>query len=254
MYPSTEELLSIRDGEPVDAEARAAVESEPALQAEIAHLEATRDRLRKLPELAPPPGVRAKVFLELESDPGTRRATSPERPRSRSTGQSRTASAATALGKTSGGNPGTRFLRRAQWPLRGSIAAAVALVAILGVRSLDIPQGLPPGTIIAEEPLTAVAPSGFGGAAATYTSLTIESARLERMLNDIPYRPRLVNAGTATMISGLQDRIGQVDQVLMYSSVDGLRPEQTMALWQERVDLMNALVRVRYAEAQRFGF
>ena len=73
-------------------------------------------------------------------------------------------------------------------------------------------------------------------------------------MNDIPYRPRLVNAGTATMISGLQDRIGQVDQVLMYSSVEGLQPEQTMALWQERVDLMNALVRVRYAEAQRFGF
>ena len=117
-----------------------------------------------------------------------------------------------------------------------------------------IPQGPPPGTIIAEGPLTAVAPSGFGGAAATYTSLTSESARLERLLNDIPYRPRLVNAGTATMISGLQDRIGQVDQVLMYSSVEGLQPEQTMALWQERVDLMNALVRVRYAEAQRFGF
>ncbi len=253
MYPGTENLLSIRDGEPVDAEARAAVESEPALQAEIAHLEATRDRLRKLPELTPPPGVRAKVFLELESGPGTRRATSPERPRSRSTGQSRTDSAATALGKTSGGNPGTRFLRRAQWPLRGGIAAAVAAVAILGVRYLGIPQGPPPGTIIAEGPLTAVAPSGFGGAAA-YTSLTSESARLERLLNEIPYRPRLVNAGTATMISGLQDRIGQVDQVLMYSSVDGLQPEQTMALWQERVDLMNALVRVRYAEAQRFGF
>ena len=74
------------------------------------------------------------------------------------------------------------------------------------------------------------------------------------MLNEIPYRPRLVNAGTATMISGLEDRIGQVDQVLMYSSENGLQPEQTVALWQERVDLMNALLQVRYAEAQRFGF
>ena len=166
MYPSTEELLSIRDGEPVDADARAAVETDPALQTEVSRLEAIRDRLRELPVLSPPPGVRATVFLELESRPGTGRATSPERARALSAEQSRGASARVS-GKTSGGTRRTRFLRHAQWPLRGGIAAAIAVVAILGVRSLDVPQGPPPGTIIAEEPLTAVAPSGFGGAAAT---------------------------------------------------------------------------------------
>ena len=125
---------------------------------------------------------------------------------------------------------------------------------MLGVRSLEEPTGSTSGAIVAESPVSTVGTSGLDGAAATYTSLTSESARLERLLNDIPYSPRLVNAGTATMISGLEDRIGQVDQVLLYSSVNGLQPEQTVALWQERVDLMNALLEVRYAQAQRFGF
>ena len=45
-----------------------------------------------------------------------------------------------------------------------------------------------------------------------------------------------------------------VDQQLMYARVNGLQPGQAEALWQERVDLMNALLHVRYAQAQRFGF
>lgn len=254
MHPGTEDLLSIRDGEPVDAEARAAVDADPALQAEVARLQATRDRLRELPEIEPPPGVLAKVLAELETDPGRRREPPPTPGRSHEagSGQTSTAEAASAVKATT--SPGYRLWRHAQWPLRGAIAATVAVVAVLGVRSLDKPGGPAPGAIVAENSATAVENLAFGGAAATYTSLTSESARLERLLNEIPYRPRLVNAGTVTTISGLEDRIGQVDEVLMYASVNGLQPEQTVALWQERVDLMNALVEVRYAQAQRFGF
>ena len=257
MHPGTEDLLSIRDGEPVDAEARAAVDADPALQAEVARLRATRDRLRELPELAPPAGVRAKVFAELGGGPDARRATSPEPLRPLPAEPSRTAGAAAAFGnfgKPSGGNPRSRRLRQAQWPMRGAIAAAVAVVAVLGARLLYEPGEPAPGAIVAGNSVSTSDSFALGGATAAYTSLASESARLERMLNEIPYRPRLVNAGTATMISGLQDRIGQVDQVLMYSSVNGLQPEQTVALWQERVDLMNALLQVRYADSQRFGF
>ena len=253
MYPGTEDLLSIRDGEPVDAEARAAVDADPALQAEVARLKTTRDRLRGLPGFEPPPGVRAKVFAELETGPGTRRKTASETRTPVKLGSARTATERGASAGTTGSSPRSRFIRPAQWPLRGAIAAAVAVIAVLAVRSLDEPGGAAPVAIVAENPVSTADTPGLGGAAA-YTSLTSESARLERMLNEIPYRPRLVNAGTATMISGLEDRIGQVDQVLMYTSANGLQPEQTVALWQERVDLMNALLQVRYAEAQRFGF
>ena len=224
MYPGTEDLLSIRDGEPVEAEARAEVDADPALQAEVARLQATRDRLRELPEFQPPPGVLAKVLSELESSPETGHS-SPREPHRLPEADSAQASAVEAAPVSlAGSSLPYRLWRHAQWPLRGTIAATVAVVAVLN------------------------------GVAATYTSLASESARLERLLNEIPYRPRLVNAGTATTISGLEDRIGQVDEVLMYAGANGLQQEQTVALWQERVDLMNALLEVRYAQAQRFGF
>ena len=254
MYPSTEELLSIRDGEPVDAEVRAAVDAELSLQAEVERLRATRDRLRELPELAPPPGVRANVFAQLESGPVTsprsRRDSRPSVP----TRAAQTASSEVSTGSEIHNHSGFRPTHRAFWPLRGAIAAAVAVVAVLAIRSVTEPTVTGPGTIVAEGPVSNSSSPGLNGATAAYTSLTSESARLERLLNQLPYRPRLVNAATATTITGLQDRIAQVDQVLMYSIVNGLRPEQAEVLWQERVDLMNALVQVRYAQAQRFGF
>ena len=253
MYPGTEDLLSIRDGEPVAAEARSAVDADPALQAEVECLQATRERLRELPELPPPPEVRARVLAELESGSGAAHAGPPG---SRPSGPARTARTVSGEALTEDGpvdRAVLRSTRRAYWPLRGAIAATVAVVAVLALRSVDEPATTAPGTTVADGPVSAGSAPGLNAAAA-YTSLTSESARLERLLNEIPYRPRLVNAATATTITGLQDRIGQVDEVLMYSSVNGLRPEQTAALWQERVDLMNALLQVRYAQAQRFGF
>ena len=289
MRPGTEDLLSIRDGQPVDAEARTAVDADPALQAEVARLEATRDRLRELPEFQPPPGVREKVFAELERDPVSAFEAPSKPSRSEKPGMARTPAIlaawagfgrrvrrersvaprgstphGVAVTETAGvGNaaPAPQHLQRRypQWPAGAAIAASVAVAAVLGVRSLDEPAVPAPdtlgagSTITATSPIAAVEIAGPGGVAATYTSLTSESARLERLLNEIPYRPRVVNAGTATTITGLENRIGQVDEVLMYTSVNGLPPEQSVALWQERVDLMNALLEVRYAQAQRFG-
>lgn len=286
MHPGTEDLLSIRDDEPVDAAARAAVDADPALRAEVARLRDTRDRLRELPDLVPPADVRAKVFAELgnglRSGSGTGDAT-PRQPyqplragegmhsiastvdgyRQSHAGAGQTADSSAASGNFAGARRlRLRRVRRTRWPLGGAIAAAVALIAVLGVRSMNQPGltspdqlGLPgPGTIIVEGPVAADNIPDPGLAMATHASLTSESARLERLLNEIPYRPRLVNAGTATTISGLEQRIGQVDQVLLYSSANGLQPEYAEALWRERVDLMNALLQVRYAQARRFGF
>src|SRR6185436_9623844 len=56
MHPSTEDLLSVRDGEPLDA-ARAAACECPEHAPELDRLRRTRAALRALPELEPPPGV-----------------------------------------------------------------------------------------------------------------------------------------------------------------------------------------------------
>lgn len=54
MHPRPDELLSLRDGEPVDAETAVHVRACAVCRAEIARLVAVRDRLRSLPAAAGP--------------------------------------------------------------------------------------------------------------------------------------------------------------------------------------------------------
>lgn len=216
MYASTEDLLKIRDGELVDAKIRAAVDAEPSLQAEVERLREMQSSLRALPAFEPPSGVWERVAAESAIRPAS----------------------------------------SWHWPLRGVIAATVAAVAILFVmRSPGVPETPLPSTTVVEVP-TQKPSGGLTRSLATpaYASLVAESARLERQLNEIGYRPRLINAGTAATITSLEDQIAFIDAQLMYSSTYGLQPRQAEVLQSTRVDLMNALLKVRYAHAQLSGF
>ena len=217
MRPRTVDLLRIRDGEPVDAEVRAAVNADPELRQALAGLTATQRALQALPELEPPPGVWEHVDRQVRASRARR---------------SRTAW---------------------RWPLRGAIAASVAVAAVwFAGRLADAPvEGIGgPSTIVADDTQPVIPLLGTPA----YASLVAESARLERALDDIPYRPRVVRASTAATIDGLEDRIAWIDEQLMFARVLGLSAADRQALYGQRVELMNALVQIRYAEAQRFGF
>lgn len=212
MHPNTEDLLSVRDGEPLDA-ARATACERPEHAPELDRLRRMRHALRALPELAPPPGVwQRAVDAELAS-------------------------------------------RRSIWPraLAGiGVAAAVAAVAIFLLGDA--------GPAAGPEPL-AVAPAAVWRAPAlvqtptpTYTSLVQESARLEQVLSQISYQRPLMTGGTASTIAGLEDRIAAIDELSTYGSTRGLRPAEREALLSERVELLNALVHVRFAQSQKPGF
>ena len=84
---------------------------------------------------------------------------------------------------------------------------------------------------------------------APYAALVAESARLEQLLAELPApRPLMVGA-TASTIVGLEDRIAFVDEQLSYAAADKVASPYRQALWGERVELMNALVYVRFAQA-----
>ncbi len=219
MRPSTVDLLRIRDGEPVDAEVRASVDGNPELREELARLAVTQQALQALPQLDPPPGVYERVRGEIASQQ-------------------------------------TRSVRSAwQWPLRGAIAASVAVAAIwLAGRMPEsaIEDSAAPATIVAHDTQEPQVAPLLGTPA--YASLVEESARLERVLDEIPYRPRVVRASTVATIDGLEDRIALIDEQLMFSRALGLSTADRQTLYRQRVELMNALVQIRYAEAQRFAF
>jgi hypothetical protein len=68
------------------------------------------------------------------------------------------------------------------------------------------------------------------------------------LLQRLPERPRIERVSTAAMIDTIEDRIQWLDFQLSDASDSGLNEEQTRRLWRERVELMDSLVKVRYAE------
>jgi hypothetical protein len=217
MHPSTEDLLTIRDGEPVDVRVRAAVNASPAHQRELERLAQLTLMLQALPELDAPAGVWQRV-VAAERKP--------------------------------------RFGATARAVAGVGIAAAVATVAIIYVArspSLSVSVATAPTTVVArpsadgETPAAPVNP-------ASYVALVEESARLEKLLAEVPAQRPLMTGGTASTIVGLEDRIAFIDEQLTYGTARGLQLLQREALWSERVELKNALVHVRFAQAQWSGF
>ncbi|MCZ6498510.1 MAG: hypothetical protein O6765_07285 [Gammaproteobacteria bacterium] len=212
-------MLKIRDGEPVDADARAYVEADPSARRELRRLRQVQHALQNLPGFEPPAGAWESVILVAEN------ATAP------------------------------RALRGWHWPLRGAIAASVAILAVLFVaRSPEdvAPLGTGPATIVADTvPMTRTVEI-LGTPA--YASLVVKSARLDRALDSITYQPMLMRASTASTITTFEDQIAVLDDRLMFASSLDLSPRQIEALWQQRVDLMSGLFYLRYARAQRSGY
>ena len=237
MHPSTEDLLSVRDGEPLDAVTSNVIAEDAAHAREIDRLIAMRDALRRLPDVAPPDAMWERIAA-VEHD--------------------------------------TRPQPKTWLRLAGGIgvAAAVAALAIFVVSTPSRQRGgveLPtvplqtnrgPSTITTvEEPSTVVGTMAvfdpdrpFVGARivpATYPALMRESAQLDRTLRRLSYQQRPIMSGeTATTIAGLEARIAVIDEQLTYGNARGVPQPERTALWGERVDLMNALVHVRYAQAQ----
>jgi hypothetical protein len=134
---------------------------------------------------------------------------------------------------------------------RGLTAAAAAAFVAAGVVAALVRE-LPRAPAFVRAPAAAPA---FATRAppepASYAPLVAESARLERLLAALP--PRGVMAGsTAGTIAGLEDRIALVDAQLSYAAARDLAPTYREALWGERVELMNALLYVRFGQGQGF--
>jgi len=131
---------------------------------------------------------------------------------------------------------------------RRALAAATVIVfaasPLIYVATLD--RAEPPTLFVA------VQPARVPGEGTSYAPLVAESARLERLLADLP-APRPLMAGTAAgTVVGLEDRIALIDAQLSYAAARDLAPPYREALWGERVELMNALVYVRFAQTQGF--
>ena len=78
--------------------------------------------------------------------------------------------------------------------------------------------------------------------------LVAQSRHLEGLLQQLPERPRIERVSTAATIDTIEQRIQWLDFQLSDARDSGLNEVQTRRLWRERVELMDSLVKVRYAE------
>jgi hypothetical protein len=135
-----------------------------------------------------------------------------------------------------------RVRRRAVLAAAAVVAAAIPLtyMATLGAPARP--------TLIVAAPRAAAVPPEWP----SYAPLVAESARLERLLAELP-APRPLRVGPLSgTVAGLEDRIAVIDAQLSYAAARDLAPPYREALWGERVELMNALVYVRFAQTQDF--
>src|SRR5262245_57454442 len=175
MHPTTEDLLSVRDGEPLDARTSEAIADGATYANEVERLRRMQSALQSLPDLDPPAGAwKAIAAAERET-------------RLRS----------------------TVMMRRVAGV---GVAAAVAMAAILYLGSVtrgpDIAVTTPPDATVGEAP-TGPEDLVLGGRVvpASYPALVEESARLDRVLGQLRYQRPLMTGATASTIAGLEDRI-----------------------------------------------
>jgi hypothetical protein len=199
---TVEQLLSVRDAQPLDAMlARHAAECVHC-QAELSQLRARREALQALPELQAP----SLKIAATQSAPARSK----------------------------------RML---------SLAAGLGAVLVASVAMLVSLQNQPPQPVIAQqvEPmLLPIEPSNIG-------ALVEYSQELEALLAMLPQSGSIERAGTETTIDELQSRIQWLDFQLSVASEVGLSERQATELWQDRVGLLDALVKVKYADTSRMA-
>jgi hypothetical protein len=199
MHARLEQLLSLRDGDPVDATIRDHVAGCVACAAELTHLATTREHLLSLPMLDPPNQLWGQISARI-------------------------------------GEVGSRSSKsRPIWISLGAAAAALIAAVLVHV-------GGPHESRVA---LRADATSSQ----TQLTALVQRSQQLEAELDALPQRPSVERVATAVNIDGIEQRIQWLDFHLSAAN-DVLDQMQTQQLWQERVNLMDSLVKLRYAEAR----
>jgi len=139
-----------------------------------------------------------------------------------------------------------RIAVRRRQAARLSLAASVAVLACLA--AFNVVQRRAAPDVVA--PFAAAAKP-----AATESSelqqLRAKSVALEQVLAAMPERPAVVRADSALPIDTLEAQVQWLDHKLSVGEGESGSSEQAAQLWRERVEVMNSLVLLRYAEAQR---
>jgi hypothetical protein len=214
MHASIEQLLSVRDADPIDAEVAEHVRQCATCSARLRRLAAMRERLQSLPQSEPPETSWQQIRSQLEQ------------PRSHDS------------------------RRRARIVAGVAAGAAFLIGAVMMIRGQS---GAPDAPLQADDAPEITAP-GDVGSVTQVADLVAQSQHLDYLLQSLPERPHIERVSTAATIDTIEERIQWLDFQLSDTPARTLNDEQAHRLWSERVELMDSLVKVRYAEAGHSTF
>lgn len=137
-----------------------------------------------------------------------------------------------------------------KWLAGAGLAAAVVL-AVLNFQATGNVSTDAGDRVFPTEPVYTARDRNVG--LRTLNALMVESQQLEQDLRLLPSQPHLVRAGTAATIAAVEDQVAAIDYRLNYAPTQ-MTHEQMERYWRERVRLMNLLVQLRSAQAQRSAF
>ena len=203
MHASVEQLIALRDGQPLAAEAAAHVRSCAECGQALLRLSDWRQRLRTLPAFDAPENVWARVAGRLDQPAD---------------------------------------INRARWLPATGIGLVASLVAVV---VLVFWHPWP------AENRSAVVTAGAALDAGRLAQLQAQSRYLESAVQfmNADSHSSIVNVGSAATVAALEDRIALVDYAINSTAARPQTGGQLTQLWQQRVDLMQSLVAVRYAQA-----
>ena len=211
MHASTEQLLAYDNGEPLDADIRAHIES----CSECADARARRQSVtRALQTLPAPPAP--DVWQQVERRLDNSRA-EPRRP-------------------------------RPLWPFGAAGAVVVAVAALMLVRPAPEPVpasvGVGAGVDVDVSPL--FTPEPAPGKPAEIAELERRSQALERELRALAVRaPAVVRVGHAAQLEQIESRLRAIDYGMWRTPGRARSADLTEAYWQQRVRLLDSMVGIR---------
>jgi hypothetical protein len=145
------------------------------------------------------------------------------------------------------------FQRRAQAApaaaARVSRLRALAAVIVIALAILATAIRLGAGPRPTHPPAASLtADNGATAAGGDASRAEREDTAARYWLERLPREPALVHVGTRAAVETLEDHIAQVDDLLTAERAGSAPAERVRVLQQERAQLVNSLVQVRYAE------
>ena len=132
--------------------------------------------------------------------------------------------------------------RRSTWYAGIGLAAAALLATVMLQPTAELGGEIVP----TNEPSNQIPLSNL-------QMLMVQSRQIESDLRAMPAEPRVTRAGTIATISDIESRIAGIDYQLNDPEVHMTSGDREI-FWRERVRLMNLLLQLRYAQAQRAAF